>query len=65
MNTPGQSIIPRTEIRAMEDMTFAEFIQTLDAWEVELLQDVEMDDDPWRWFRAASHPRRFRLDYLQ
>jgi hypothetical protein len=55
--TPGQSIIPRPEIRAIEDMTFAEFIQTLDAWEVELLHDVEMEDDPFE-FCVASQPHQ-------
>ena len=47
--TPGQVIIPLPVPRPMADMTFSEYIQSLDAWETELLHDVEMDGDPFEF----------------
>ena len=45
----GQSCIPTVLPQARENLTFAEFVQTLPDWEVELLQHVEMEDDPFEF----------------
>jgi ribonuclease HI len=45
-------------------MTFSEFIQTLDEWESELLQYVEMDNDPFEFCVALQPYRRAVTDGL-
>ena len=47
--SPGQTIIPQTASRPMEDMTFVEYMQSLDDWEVELLHDMEMEEDSFEF----------------
>jgi hypothetical protein len=45
----GQMCLPTDQPRAREDMTFEEFVQTLDEWETELLQHVEFVGDPFEF----------------
>ena len=49
LSTQGQRCIPTVQPRAREDMTFAEFVQTLAEWETELLQHVEYVGDPFEF----------------
>ena len=58
----GQSVIPQTETSNPADMTFLEFIHTLDEWEVELLKNIEMDEDPFELCVALQPLQRSASD---